>query len=516
MLNQLDYIRDCLRKGRFSEAVTLAVKLSLYDPQSIDVWILLGRAYVGLRNYGLALTSVQRALAIDPAHPAALLVSIEAKLGLGLVSEAIAAAKSLERDRNNDGSVVLQVGYCYTRTNRHADAARCYERVLALQPNNNGVLHNLAGAKLALGELDRAEQLYDELLRREPQACETYYNRAVVRKQTQDRNHIAEMEKVLAGIRSGGWGESPVCYALAKEFEDLGEWKRSIDVLTRGAAARHKQSSYKVTSDIAVMQGIQRSFDKTFCEQPSTGYSAERQIFVLGMPRTGTTLVDRILSSHSLVGSVGECDEFSRALERQAPGKGTVFDTTRLAAMDWEKVGREYCHAVTGILPEYSIRLDKTLTNFLYVGAILQALPDARIIHLRRNAMDTCYAIYKTLFRAGFEYSYDLEALGQYYLSYRRLMAHWEDVLPNRFLTIDYEDLVGDQERMSRQLVEFCGLEWEDACLSFEKNVSPSLTASVAQVRTPVYATSVRLWRRYETEMAPLRRILEQGGCPIE
>ena len=516
MLNKLEYVRGCLRQGRYTEARSQAVRITEISPDVIEGWIFLARADASLSDYPKALVSIQKALSLDGNHPTALLVSIEASLGCGLVAEALATAARLERERKNDPSVVLQVGYCFTRTNRHADAARCYERVRILQPANNIVLHNLAGAYLALGEAERAEQLYTELLHKEPSACEAYYNRATVRKQTPDNNHVAELEHLLAGLKSGDWGEAPICYALAKELEDIGEWDRSFAALTRGAASLHRQTRYEIAADLAQMDAVKKLFDKTFCNAQEPGHLGERPIFIVGMPRTGTTLVDRILSSHSQVGSIGESDEFHRALLRQAPAGSGRIDVARLHSIAWDKVGVEFCRAAAGLEPSRPVRLDKTLTNFLYAGAILKALPGARVIHVRRHPMDACYAIYKTLFRAGLSYSYDLGDLGRYYLGYKAMMEHWQEMPPGRIFTVDYEELVENQEQVSRAMVLFCGLDWEEACLSFEKNASPSFTASAVQVRSPVYSSSVRLWRRYEAGLAPLRRILEDGGCAVD
>jgi tetratricopeptide (TPR) repeat protein len=510
VLQKAERARELLRQGRALDARLLATQITQMDSGFAEGWVLMARANAQLGDFEASLSNAQKALAIDGAHPVAFLISIEAYLGCGLVAEALEVAARLENERKNDPSVILQVGYCYTRTNHHAEAARCYERVLILQPNQNVVLHNLAGAYLALGQSDRAERLYTDLLRREPTACECYYNRATIKKQTAQHNHIPELQRVLAAISPGGWGETPVCYALAKEYEDLGEWEKSFAVLKRGADALRKQLRYDVEADLQHMEALRSLFDKS---ASSENGNAAQPIFIVGMPRTGTTLVDRILSSHSRVASIGESDEFRRALLRQARGSDGKLDLGKLAEANWSRVGLEFDRAAHGLQPNGDIHLDKTLSNFLYVGAILRAFPKAHIIHVRRNPMDSCYAIYKNLFRNGLEYSYDLRDIGRYYLGYRMLMEHWQNLFGEKILTIDYENLVASQEDVTRRMVSFCGLPWEDACLTFEKNQSPSFTASLTQIRNPIYTSSVRLWQHYEAGLAPLRRILEEGGC---
>jgi hypothetical protein len=156
--------------------------------------------------------------------------------------------------------------------------------------------------------------------------------------------------------------------------------------------------------------------------------------------------------------------------------------------------------------------IDKTPANFLYLGLIAKAIPSAKIINLVRHPMDTCYAIYKALFRMGYPFSYDLESLGQYYLGYRKLMQHWHSVLPERIKSVQYEQLVEDTEIQAKEIVKFCGLEWQADCLNFHEDKAAVATASAAQVRQPVYKTSVQKWQRYADELMPLKRILEDGG----
>ena len=412
-LNHLDNIRDCLNRGRADEAKGLALAFTRANPSNADGCFQLARAYAQLACYGQALASAERGLALAPRHPTGMLVSIEAKLGLGRIAEALTDARQVERERSNDPSAIVQIGYCYTRTNRHKDAARCFERVRVLEPANYAVLHNLAGSCVALGEPERAGRLYEELLRKEPRAYETYYTRATLGRQTPERNHVAELERVLAGVPRGGIAEVALCFALAKELEELGEWKRSFAFLKRGADIHHKLAAYDIESDLKAMDGIKRYFDKNFLAAAATGADSESPIFILGMPRTGTTLIDRILCSHSQAGSVGECEEFFRALVRAAHGDGVKLDLKRSGPIAWDRVGTEYRRAIAGIEPDRPRLVDKTLPNFLYIGPILLALPNAKIVHVRRNAMDTCYAVYKTLFRQAFEYSYDLVGLGR-------------------------------------------------------------------------------------------------------
>jgi len=233
----------------------------------------------------------------------------------------------------------------------------------------------------------------------------------------------------------------------------------------------------------------------------------------MGLPRSGTTLVDRILSSHSRVESLGEISDFALCLTRliSGPDKGALIRAA--AEMDFARLGQAYEEAIRSYGRTAPFLIDKTPANYLYVGLIALALPGARIVHVERDPMDNGYALFKTLFRTGCPYSYDLTDLGRYVAAQRRLMAHWRSVLPNRMVEVRYEDLVRRPADEARRLLAGVGLDWEPACLAFHENRAPTATASAAQVRRPIYRTSVELWRRYEDELAPLARTLAAEGC---
>lgn len=514
---QLAQIDDALQDRRLNDAEALATTFCAKFPNSADGWIYLGRVHLERKAFAKALVAGQKAVALDSHNAMARLLQIDGLLRCGQNKEAFEASKLLLSEMRNDPLVNLRIGNFYTRTNRHAEAARCYERARVLCPTDRAIVYNLVSAHIALGRLDPAVALLDDLLKKDPHEFKAYYTRATLRKWTLEQNHIAEMENVLGGLPVGHAEEPSLCYSLAKELEDTREWARAFAYLKRGADARKRLLTYEVESDLDMMADVERWFDDSFFKNGNSGYADESPIFVLGMPRSGTTLVDRIISSHSMVGSVGEAKEFGRAIGQFAHeifGQ-EIVDVRQARELDPRRLGEAYCIAVNGLLPGYPRLLDKTPRNFMHLGQILRALPNAKIIHLRRNPVDSCYAVYKILFRDGYQFSYDLNDLGRFYLAYLKLMEHWRKLLPGRFLDVDYEDLVDNQEAVSRRMIAFCDLEWEDACLSFEKNESPSLTASAAQVRQPIYQSSVALWRRYEKELEPLVAVLREGGVEI-
>lgn len=435
----------------------------------------------------------------------------------GRVAEALSRLAAIEAQAGGDARLLQHLGEHYTHCGKPAAAARCYRAAAALTPNDPNCLYNLASALIATGQADEAEALLGRVIVLNPRDADAWQNRSTLRRQTRDSNHVAELLRAVEQTPAGP-GEVALCYALAKELEDLGDADRSFAWLKRGADRRRSLLSYRVEADVAAMAEIARVFDRPLFERADAGDPAVGPIFVLGLPRSGTTLVDRILSSHSAVDSLGEINDFALSLMRTAGASGGKGDLIRRsAAVDPAGLGRAYLDSIAGYGAAGAMLIDKTPVNFLYIGLIARALPNARIVHLRRGAMDNAYALYKTLFRMGCPYSYDLGDLAAYILAYRRLMDHWREVLPGRFLDVDYEALVSDQETVSREIVAHCDLDWQDACLRFHANPTPAATASAVQVRQPIHARSVGLWRRYADQLSPLSTALAAGGLdPLE
>ena len=388
-----------------------------------------------------------------------------------------------------------------------------------LEPHNDKVLFNLATSLRYLGDLEEAEQITDGLISRSSDSSQLVLFRADLRRQTPENNHIDELEQGLAQGNRDWKGEMNFCYALAKECEDVGEYSRAFDALTQGSRIRRQHLEYNVDRDIAVLDDIRRHYHSVERCDGSNGYDTSGPIFIVGMPRTGTTLVERILSSHSKVCSVGELNDFStemvkeirRSLSDQPVTKEKIVEAS--LGCNFNKLGENYVASArqqADSTANYFV--DKLPFNFLYCGLIQRALPNAKIIHITRDPMDTCYAIYKTLFGQAYPFSYDLDELATYYIAYRKLMTHWHQVMPGGLLDVAYEEVVANTEQEARRLVEYCGLDWEPECLDFHKTKTASTTASAAQVRQPVYKSSVQKWRHYEEQLAPLKsRFLAHG-----
>jgi tetratricopeptide (TPR) repeat protein len=435
----------------------------------------------------------------------------------GDVAGAIRALEKIEAAARDDPVKLQQVAGTYLQCGQHLRAHRCYARSAELQPSNPDCLYNLATSKTALGELDEADRLFTEAIRLNPQDYGAWLNRSALRRQTPERNHVEQLRYVKSHLAADDEGQVQVCYALAKELEDLQRHDEAFAALQEGSHRRRLGMTYDVAEDEAAMAAIARCFDPGLVNGAAPGFDSDRPIFILGLPRSGTTLVDRIVSSHSQVESLGEHTSLALAvMKRAGRAKGKVALIEQSAQIDFAELGRGYCQAIDGFGSPAPRLVDKTPQNFLYLGLIRLALPRAKIIHLRRQPMDICYAIYKTLFRAGYPFSYSLQEVGRYYLAYHRLMEHWRAVLPGAFLDVDYEAVVADPGAETRRMLEYLELDWEDACLQFHRHRGPAATASAVQVRQPIYSSSVGLWRKYHRQLAPLAGKLREHGITVD
>lgn len=446
---------------------------------------------------------------IAPAGLAGELAAIHRLIGQGRRSQAGEGLKQLETTASTNASAMHQLGEAWLHCGRFEASARCYARAAELAPGQPDVLYNLAAARVATGEIAEAERLFSEVIRRDPGNADAWQNRSSLRAWTEADNHIEALRGAVAGATDDA-SHIPLCFALAKELEDLERSEDAFGWLRRGCDLRRRRLSYRVEDDLATMADIARVFTAERLAGAPAAVDAPGPIFVLGLPRSGTTLVDRILSSLPQVESLGEIPDFALAL---VSALGPVRDKAALVRMagemDHAKLGRAYLERVQGFDPSCPLVIDKTPANYLYVGLIALALPQARIVHVRRDPMDVGYALYKTLFRSGAPYSYDLDDLGRYIVGQQALMAHWRAALPGRMIEIDYEALTAEPEAESRALLAACGLDWDPACLDFHSRRGPAATASAAQVRRPIHRQSVGLWHRYETQLAPLRHRLQ-------
>ena len=471
-----------------------------------------------------ALGCIDRALSGEP-HDARLLIHrAQCLLALGRLEHACEAAAAAQLKAPPDPVLLDAIGTLFSHAADQQRALAAYDRAVMLAPNNPHFIFNRATVYRFLGQLTEAEADYDRVIALKPADYEAYTNRSELRIQTADSNHIGELEALLA-LGIADWrGEVQVRYALAKEYEDVGGYDKSFHHLRLGATQRRAHMRYEVATDVATVDWIIEAFPEAPKESLRQRGAApsEAPIFIVGLPRSGSTLVDRILGSHSKVHSAGELDHFALCIvdEVRRGSGGAPLPRRELIArsadLDFAALGRDYLERARYAAAGGDRFTDKMPLNYLYCGLIRRALPNAKIVHVTRRPMAACYAMYKTLFKDGYPFSYDLQEIGRYYIGYRRLMDHWQAALPGVIYPLSYEALVADQQGETRKLLEFCGLEWQDACVEFHRNPSPSTTASAAQVRRPLYDSSVAQWRHYAAELTELSGLLNAAGISTD
>jgi tetratricopeptide (TPR) repeat protein len=507
-----------LKEGRYSLAMKASEKLVRLAPEMEAAQYLMSKTALQVGNAKLALAHAQKALAISD-NAALHLQLAQCLLVLGMRDGVRVAINKTVSRAPTDVAILVVAGSILNQIDDAVDAKEIFLKARKLEPDNPSVLFNLATSLRFLGELDEAEETIEHVILLAPDNPQSVLFRADLRRQTPEHNHIEDLEARIARGAKDWKGEMNLNYALAKEAEDIGDFEKSFKALEKGSGIRRRHLEYHVERDVAVLSDIRRHYAATETCAAGDGFGGDAPVFVVGMPRTGTTLVERMLASHSQVVSAGELHDFSselvKEIMRNSRGKPVAKNDIVRASLDvdFAQLGRNYVTAARQAVGRESPHfIDKLPFNFLYCGLIHRALPNARIIHVMREPMDTCYAVFKTLFGQAYPFSYDLKELAAYYIAYRKLMDHWRGILPGLIFDVAYEDVVSDPERQCRRLLAHCELEWEPECLEFYHSKSASTTASAVQVRQPIYSTSIQKWRNYERQLEPLRSRLADAG----
>lgn len=500
------------------QAAQVCEKLNRNYPDFASGWHVASNVAMHLNNPLMALTAINQALTIEPSIPAWKIQKALCLIGLGRLAEVQELLQQLSTIQLTTAYQCSATGSLLSQVGMHEEALAHYQKAVKLEPKEARHYYNLACLQRSLGQIEASERNFDTDIALNPTDYEAYKIRSELRTQTDTNNHIQSLEQIFEQGIPDKRGKVEICYALAKELEDLGDAQRSFQYLRLGADTRRSYMKYSIQNDLDTILSIQNNYRSEMFDGHIDGDDNNEAIFILGMPRTGTTLVERIIASHSDVFAAGELNNFAAQMMQlsriEAGGKKIPRDelvslTTRL---DFQKLGQAYIDSTRPFTGHTARFIDKLPLNYLYTGLIHLALPNAKIINLTRNPIDTCYSVYKQLFIDAYPFSYDLKELGQYFVAYYHLMEHWRTMMPGHIYQVSYEDLVSDIETQSRRLIEFCDLKWQPQCLKFYESKQVSTTASAVQVRQPVYESSVEKWRRYEDQLAPLISVLRDAG----
>jgi tetratricopeptide (TPR) repeat protein len=505
--------------GQFEDALGHARRAIAREPRMVAAHVYAALAEAGLGRYEASLDWLDRALALAPDSVPVLTARADALRRLERFEEGLAACRQAVALAPENGEAWNTLGLLCHALGRDAEAIAAFDEAARslLQPAT--ALANKATILLEIGRTAEGMAALDAALAVEPDLAVAWYTRADAKTFIAGDPDIAVMERLLKVAESRGdrpsAGQSEqrrllLHYALGKAYLDALDGPRAFQHLNAGSRLKRQSLPYDAEATARSMTAIAESFPAALFERlRDAGEPSELPIFIIGMPRSGTTLVQQLIASLPGIHTAGE----PRYVETLVAELGAAFPSAidRLPRERFAALGKRYLALATAPAAAAKARhiIDKLPKNFLYAGLIHLMLPGARIIHCRRNPIDTCLSCYSKLFTTGQEFSYDLRELGAFYRSYETLMAHWRAVLPpTRFIEVDYEKVVADLEGEARRLLQFCGLPWDPACLRFHENARIVRTASMNQVRRPLYNSSVGRWQRFRTELAPLLEAL--------
>jgi len=509
-----------LSRGDCTAAGALAAECRKLWPEDSDGWLLGSMSALFADRKELALRLADEWLTSHPGDTRCLIQRAECAFALGRREQAIADAAAAAESAPDDAEALEAVGDFLAFAQEHQRAVQMYDRALRAHPGRHTILSKRAVAHQYLGQFDLAAQDWDAVLTSSPGNAAALKGLVDLRRQSVEANLGQALEHALAAVPPDSSDAATLHFGLAKTYEDLGEPARSWRHLTAANELERRRLKYVPEQDRDTIEAIIAGFPDV--EAPGTDATGESPIFIVGLPRTGTTLVDRIIGSHSAVHSAGELSALMDAVASVAVADFPQTATTWLGlakamgGLHGEPIAREYlarAHALRGDKPRFT---DKAPANFFYCALIFRAFPSARIVHLTRHPLAACHAIYKTRFNGGYPFAYELGELADFYLNYRRLMAHWHAILPGRILDVAYEDVVTAQQASTRRILDYLGLHFEAACLDFHLNPQAAMTSSSVQVRQPLYESSVSLWRHYAHELEPLRQRLLAGGITAD
>ncbi|HEX5418611.1 MAG TPA: sulfotransferase, partial [Gammaproteobacteria bacterium] len=511
-----------LERGDFAGVERAAHAILRKAGEDADAHYLLGVAKAAVGRFSDAIVELERAVTAAPSR-----ADYRAELARCLSvtrrdEEARSAVEAALALAPRDPLTFDTLGVVLARAGEHVRAAALFRRAAAGAPDNAGFQYNLGSSLRFVGDFAGAEHAFEAAVRLAPRHYRAHSALAEIKCRGPEDNHIPRLLSLLAEVGGDVDGELHLRQALAKEYEDLGDYDAAFVHLAAGRARKRRVLGYSFAADKALFERVADVCSGPFFTSISPGADSAAPIFVVGMPRTGSTLAERILSSHSGVSSAGELQNFPLCLKRAAASSSPrVLEPETIAAaaaLDFRALGESYLASTRSLVGSAPRFVDKLPLNFLCIGFIRRALPNARIICMRRHPLDTCVSNFRQLFAVDlpyYRYAFDLNDTADYYVSFHRLIEHWERELPGAVLQVQYERLVTDAAGETRRMLDFCGLQWEDACLEFHANPAPVATASAAQVREPLHSRSIGRWQCYARKLDGVRERLSAAGIDV-
>lgn len=500
-----------------SEKAAAAFKEALQiTPDDADLHNKLGNAYSAQGEYEKAVKSFKQALHIQPEFVEAHYNLGNAFRDLDQLDHAADAYQSAIRMKPDLALAHHNLGVVFQNQKKFKDAVNALTEAIRLQPDSAYAHYNLGSVYRDLGKLEETKASCEKAIAIKPDLAEAHHMMVKLKRYTVYDDHAGTLEILLRNPKTSDLNRIYLNFALGKIYEDMEEYDKAFACLKDGNRIKRETFIYDIEQDFRFFSELKDVFTSQLFEQSeSLGNGDPTPIFVLGMPRSGTSLVEQILSSHPKVKGSGELNILSQIVlnycqdtKDRFPGQVSQFDKE-----DFHLLGLRYIESIRQYSSSKDYIVDKMPHNFMYVGMIKLMLPNAKIIHCKRDPMDTCWSIFKTLFTSLHGYAYDLIELGRYYRNYRDLTNHWQREVPEQIHNIRYEELVEDQEKETARLLDYCGLKWDDSCMSFHKTERPVCTASAVQVRNPIYNSSIHRWKQYKHHLKGLLIAIESDSA---
>jgi len=501
------------RAGKLEDAEHIYRQILQRDPRHVEALRLLALIALQCEHYGQAEQFLKRAVEIAPDYLSAWIDLSRAQLEKLDLEAALASIERAAALNPGSGQVQVHLANIQARSGRHLEAIDTFRSAAALSPGMPAPWIGLGNTLKTIGRQAEAIEAYRHAKGLRPLNSEAWWSLSNLKTFRFEEAEVEAMQRMLAEEQLGDEGRAQFSFALAKAVEDRGDYPRAFELYTQGNRLRRAHEHYDPVQTEVINERIRAVFHSAFLERHAgSGHPDPAPIFVVGLPRSGSTLIEQVLASHSQVDATHELPEAGRLVHRINRGRSDRVAYPE-AARDlegdaWAALGRAYLDDTRKYRRGAPRFVDKMPNNFPSIGLLALALPNARFINARRHPLDTCLSCYRQLFARGQPFTYDLTELGEYYLEYEKMMAHWREALPGRVLDVQYEDVVADLEGQARRLLDFCGLPFEDACLRYWETGRAIRTASSEQVRQPIYDTSVNFWRNYGRELAPLAEIL--------
>jgi Tfp pilus assembly protein PilF len=499
----------------FRLVIEIAKELLKTNEKIPQAHYLIARVTIETRQLDIALKALETAVELDASISEywAFLAIVYSQTGNMLNAEK--AARTAQKIGSDKAYVLHPIAHVLSVLGYFKEATNHLQKATQMSPDNSIYHRALGVCQLETGDLIGAQQSLNKAVALNPNDAESWWTLSSLLKakdNTMAEQLIAIMNKTKVLPRQVAY----LGYAAGKLFEDTQCWDKAFEAFERGAAAKRcvidydrfqAQKAFEMLKTVCTDKWLQTSVNER--DEPAP-------IFIIGQPRTGTTLIDRIISSHSLVHSAGEPLQLAMSLRAITGSRAKEFISAELINKSKNVTGAElaesYLSGLANLRGTTPFFIDKFPMNFMLVGFIVKAFPKAKIIHVTRGPVDTCFAVFKQLFEEVYQHSYDQCEMAEHYVMYRNLMDHWHNIMPGKIFDVAYENVVADNEGQARSLIQFLGLDWEDACIDFEKNNTAVVTASAAQVREKAHNRSVGRWKNYEKQLSPTMDILKSAG----